>query len=40
MIKKLPCPIEGHQWGDAISDETVTYIAKWIQNINKQPKLG
>jgi len=34
-----PCPIEGEQWGGVIHDPTVTYIAKWIENINGAHKM-
>jgi len=34
-----PCPIEGQQWGGVIHDQTVTYIAKWIENINQSHKM-
>jgi len=34
-----PCPIEGEQWGGIIHDPTVTYIAKWIENINQAHKM-
>ena len=33
-----PCPIQGHEWGGVIHDNSVTYIAKWIENINGQHK--
>ena len=33
-----PCPINGHEWGGIIHDSAVTYIAKWIENINGQHK--
>lgn len=33
-----PCPIPNQQWGGVIHDKTVTYIAKWIENINGQHK--
>jgi len=32
------CPIPGHNWGGVVHDRTVTYIAKWIENINGQHK--
>eukprot|EP00494_Astrolonche_serrata_P024841 UN25101 len=28
------CPIEGHRWKGVVHDNTVTYIAKWDENIN------
>jgi len=34
-----PCPISGEQWGGVIHDPTVTYIAKWIENINQAQKM-
>jgi len=34
-----PCPIEGEQWGGIIHDPTVTYIAKWIDNVNQSNKM-
>lgn len=34
-----PCPIEGEQWGGIIHDPTVTYIAKWVENINQAHKM-
>jgi len=34
-----PCPIEGSQWGGIIHDSTVTYIAKWTENINQAHKM-
>lgn len=37
---KIPkCPIEGHNWGGIIHDNTVTYIAKWVENINSSHKM-
>jgi len=33
-----PCPVEGHNWGGVVHDRTVTYIAKWVENINGQHK--
>ena len=35
-----PCPIkgEGRNWGGVIHDHSVTYIAKWVENINGQHK--
>lgn len=33
-----PCPIEGQEWGGIIHDPTVTYIAKWVENIQQQHK--
>eukprot|EP00483_Globobulimina_turgida_P005087 UN05097 len=33
-----PCPIPGQQWGGICHDKTVTYIAKWVENINGQHK--
>ena len=33
-----PCPLEGQEWGGVIHDPTVTYIAKWVENINGQHK--
>lgn len=33
-----PCPVPGHSWGGVIHDRTVTYIAKWVENINGQHK--
>ena len=33
-----PCPIKGTDWGGVIHDHSVTYIAKWIENINGQHK--
>eukprot|EP01083_Nonionella_stella_P038382 104457_1 len=32
------CPIPGQQWGGIIHDNTVNYIAKWVENINGQHK--
>merc|ERR1719204_2609711 len=34
-----PCPIPGEQWGGVIHDPTVTYIAKWIENVNQSHKM-
>ena len=34
-----PCPIDGEQWGGVIHDKTVTYIAKWVENINGSHKM-
>jgi len=34
-----PCPIEGEQWGGVVHDSTVTYIAKWVENINQAHKM-
>jgi len=34
-----PCPVPGEQWGGVIHDPTVTYIAKWIENINQAHKM-
>merc|ERR1719397_2418156 len=34
-----PCPIKGEQWGGIIHDPTVTYIAKWIDNVNQSSKM-
>jgi len=34
-----PCPIKGEQWGGVIHDSTVTYIAKWVENINQAHKM-
>merc|ERR1719317_523370 len=34
-----PCPIDGSQWGGIIHDPTVTYIAKWNENINQAHKM-
>merc|ERR1719285_794564 len=34
-----PCPIEGEQWGGIIHDPTVTYIAKWVDNVNQSYKM-
>jgi len=34
-----PCPIKGEQWGEIIHDPTVTYIAKWNENINQAHKM-
>jgi len=34
-----PCPIKGEQWGGIIHDPTVTYIAKWIDNVNQSNKM-
>merc|ERR1712087_4208 len=34
-----PCPIPGQQWGGIIHDKTVTYIAKWVENINGSHKM-
>lgn len=34
-----PCPIKGAQWGKIIHDPTVTYIAKWTENINQAHKM-
>jgi len=28
------CPVPGHDWGGIIHDPTVTYLAKWTENIN------
>ncbi|ETO34200.1 DNA topoisomerase type I, partial [Reticulomyxa filosa] len=33
-----PCPIFGHKWGGVVHDQSVTYIAKWVENINGQHK--
>eukprot|EP01084_Bolivina_argentea_P107413 192040_1 len=33
-----PCPIDDHNWGGICHDKTVTYIAKWVENINGQHK--
>ena len=33
-----PCPIDEHKRCRIIHDSTVTYIAKWIENINGQHK--
>ena len=32
------CPIPGHQWGGVVHDRKVTYIAKWVENINGSHK--
>jgi len=34
-----PCPIKGEQWGEIVHDPTVTYIAKWTENINQAHKM-
>merc|ERR1712228_753343 len=34
-----PCPVPGEQWGGIIHDQTVTYIAKWVKNINGSHKM-
>merc|ERR1719336_1257851 len=34
-----PCPIPGEQWGGVVHDNTVTYIAKWVENINQSHKM-
>lgn len=42
ISKEIPipeCPVPGHNWGGVIHDNTVTYIAKWIENINGQHKM-
>merc|ERR1719204_2035681 len=33
-----PCPVPGHNWGGVVHDPSVTYIAKWVENINGQHK--
>lgn len=33
------CPVEGEEWGAIIHDPTVTYIAKWVENINGAHKM-
>eukprot|EP00492_Amphilonche_elongata_P005442 TRINITY_DN790_c0_g1_i1.p1 TRINITY_DN790_c0_g1~~TRINITY_DN790_c0_g1_i1.p1 ORF type:complete len:464 (-),score=97.49 TRINITY_DN790_c0_g1_i1:27-1418(-) len=33
------CPVPGHNWGGVIHDNTVTYIAKWTENVNGNPKM-
>jgi len=32
------CPLPGHQWGGVVHDRKVTYIAKWVENINGSHK--
>jgi len=34
-----PCPIPGEHWGGVVHDPTVTYIAKWVENINQAHKM-
>jgi len=34
-----PCPVPGEQWGGVVHDNTVTYIAKWVENINQSHKM-
>lgn len=34
----VPPPPPGHQWGKVIHDPTVTWLATWIENINKSQK--
>jgi len=34
-----PCPIEGEQWGGITHDQTVTFIAKWVDNVNQSYKM-
>jgi len=34
-----PCPVPGEQWGAIVHDPTVTYIAKWVENINQSHKM-
>eukprot|EP00494_Astrolonche_serrata_P031823 UN32092 len=33
------CPIEGHNWGGVCHQNTVTFIAKWIENVNGSQKM-
>eukprot|EP01083_Nonionella_stella_P181047 647289_1 len=33
-----PCPVEGQDWGGICHDPTVTYIAKWVENVNGSHK--
>ena len=32
------CPVAGQQWGGVVHDRTVTYISKWVENINGSHK--
>merc|ERR550532_2808207 len=34
-----PCPVPGQEWGEIIHDPSVTYIAKWVENINQSHKM-
>lgn len=35
---RVPEPPKGHQWGSIVHDNTVTWLATWIENVNKAPK--
>lgn len=35
---KVPEPPAGHAWGKVVSDNTVTWLATWTENVNKQQK--
>lgn len=35
---KVPEPPAGHSWGKIVSDNTVTWLATWTENVNKQQK--
>jgi DNA topoisomerase-1 len=35
---KIPSPPPGHSWGKIVNDNTVTWLATWVENINKSQK--
>lgn len=35
---RIPTPPEGHHWGAVQHDNTVTWLATWVENINKAQK--
>ncbi|KAK4057286.1 DNA topoisomerase 1 [Microbotryomycetes sp. JL221] len=35
---KVPEPPAGHQWGDVVHDDTVTWLATWKENVNNNVK--
>jgi DNA topoisomerase-1 len=35
---KVPEPPTGHEWGNIVHDNTVSWLATWTENVNNQNK--